>query len=113
MAPLRGSAIDNASSLLFGICRFGADCVAVLWKCNAGAHFAWIVTTHHAVAPAPAPNMTSQVELQPKSAPDALAKIGHVARAARAEAPPKNNRVSQTLNYQVTPLLDRFSIKGY
>ena len=72
-----------------------------------------IVTTHHAVAPAPAPNMNSQVVLQPKSAPDALAQIGHVARAARAEAPPKNNRVSQTLNYQVTPLLDRFSIKGY
>ena len=70
-----------------------------------------IVTTHHAVAPAP--NMTSQVVPQPKSAPDALAKIGRVARAARAEAPPKNNRVSQTLNYQVTPLLDRFSIKGY
>ena len=72
-----------------------------------------IVNTHHAVAPAPAPNMNSQVVLQPKSAPDPLAKIGHVARAARAEAPPKNNRVSQTLNYQVTPLLDRFSIKGY
>ena len=72
-----------------------------------------IVTADHAVAPAPAPNMTSQVVLQPGSAPDALVKIGHVARAARAEAPPKNNRVSQTLNYQVTPLLDRFSIKGY
>ena len=69
------------------------------------------VTTHYAVAPAP--NMTPQVVLQPKSAPDALTKIGHVARAARAEAPPKNNRVSQTLNYQVTPLLDRFSIKDY
>jgi hypothetical protein len=49
-------------------------------------------------------------------------KIGSAARAARAEAPPKNkraeapfknDRVSQTLNYQVTPLLDRFSIKGY
>ena len=70
-----------------------------------------IIATHHAVAPAP--NMTSQVVPQAKSAPDALAKIGHVARAARAEAPPKNYRVSQTLNYQVTPLLDRFSIKGY
>jgi len=66
-------------------------------------------------APAPAPDMTSQTVLatQPKSAPDALARIGSAARAARAEAPPKNNRVSQTLNYQVTPLLDRFSIKGY
>src|SRR5262245_18131382 len=75
-------------------------------------------------APAPAPDMTSQAVLaaQPKSATDALAKIGSAAQAARAEAPPKNkraeasfknNRVSQTLNYQVTPLLDRFSIKGY
>jgi len=74
-------------------------------------------------APAPAPDMTSQAVLaaQPKTAPDALVKIGSAARAARAEAPPKNkraaafknDRVSQTLNYQVTPLLDRFSIKGY
>ena len=68
-----------------------------------------MVTTHHAVAPAPAPNMTSQVVLQPKSAPDALAKIGHVARAARAEAP--NSRV--TRHYEQTSLFDRFSIKGY
>ena len=74
--------------------------------------------------PPPAPDMTTQAVLaaQPKSAPDALAKIGSAARAARAEAPPKNkraeapfknDRVSQTLNYQVAPLLDRFSIKGY
>jgi hypothetical protein len=67
--------------------------------------------------------MMSQAVLaaQPQSAPDALAKIGSATRAARAEAPPKNkragapfkkDRVSQTLN-QVTPLLDRFSIKGY
>ena len=71
-----------------------------------------LVTTHHAVAPA-ATDMAAQVVPPPQSAPDALAKIGHAARAARAEAPRKNNRVSQTLNYQVTPLLDRFSIKGY
>ena len=70
-------------------------------------------------APPPAPDMTSQAVLvaQPKSEPEALDKIKPAARAARAEAPaealPKNNRVSQTLNYQVTPLLDRFSIKGY
>jgi hypothetical protein len=63
-------------------------------------------------APAPVPDMTSQAVLaaQPKSAPDALAKIGS---AARAEAPRKDKVVTQTLNYQVTPLLDRFSIKGY
>src|SRR5262245_50919978 len=65
------------------------------------------VTTHYAVAPAPAPNMTSQDVSQLKSAPDALAKIGHVARAARDEAP--NRRV----NYQQIPFFDRFSIKGY
>jgi hypothetical protein len=59
--------------------------------------------------------MTSQAVLaaQPKSAPDAMAKIGSAARAARAEAPRKDKVVTQTLNYQVTPLLDRFSIKGY
>lgn len=71
-----------------------------------------LVTTHHAVAPAAAPNV-AQIATQPQSAPDALSTIGHAARAARAEAPPKNKRVSQTLNYQVTPLMDRFSIKGY
>jgi hypothetical protein len=54
--------------------------------------------------------MTSQEVSQPKSPPDALAKIGHVARAARAEAP--NRRVTHT-NYQQTPFFDRFSIKGY
>ena len=75
-------------------------------------------------APAPAPDMTSQAVLaaQPKSAPDAVGNIGSMAKASRAEAPSKNKRaaapsknniVSQTLNYQVTPLLDRFSIKGY
>ena len=70
-------------------------------------------------APPPAPDMTSQAVLvaQPKSEPKALDKIKPAARAARAEAraeaPPENNRVSQTLNYQATPLLDRFSIKGY
>jgi hypothetical protein len=100
---------------LFFLAFVGLALIALLFYGNATLEpiSPEIVTTHHAVAPAPAPNMTSQVVLQPKSAPDALAKIGHVARAARAEAPPKNNRVSQTLNYQVTPLLDRFSIKGY
>src|SRR5262249_38866795 len=64
-------------------------------------------------AQAPAPDMTSQAVLaaQPKSAaPDALAKIGHVARAARAEAP--NNRATQHIGYQRNQF-DRFSIKGY
>jgi hypothetical protein len=43
--------------------------------------------------------------------PDALAKIGHVARAARAEVP--NRRATQHTNYQQTPFFDRFSIKRY
>jgi len=66
-------------------------------------------------APAPAPDMTSQAVLaaQPKSVPDALAKIGSVARTARAEAPPKDKRVTQPIHYQQTSLFDRFSIKGY
>jgi hypothetical protein len=67
------------------------------------------VTTHHAVAPAPTPNLTSQVVLQPKPEPDALAKIGHVARTARAEA---NNR-TRSIGYERTSFFDRFSIKGY
>ena len=50
---------------------------------------------------------------QPKSAPDDLEKIGSAARAARAEAPPKDRRVTQPIGYQRTPLFDRFSIKGY
>jgi hypothetical protein len=69
-----------------------------------------IISTHHAVAPAPAPNLTTQVVLQPESPPDALAKIGRVARAARAEA---NNRVSRSIGYERTSFFDRFSIKGY
>ena len=67
------------------------------------------VTTHYAVAPAPAPNLTSQVVLQPKPEPDALTKIGHVARAARAEA---NNR-TRSIGYERTSFFDRFSVKGY
>src|SRR4029450_13434933 len=75
-------------------------------------------------APAPAPDMTSQAVLaaQPKSAPDALAKIESAAREARgevapkkarAEAPPQNQHVTQPNHYQQTPLTDRFSIKGH
>jgi len=67
-----------------------------------------IITTHHAIAPAP--NLTTQVVLQPKSPPDALVKIGHVARAARAEA---NNRVTRSIGYERTSFFERFSIKGY
>jgi hypothetical protein len=66
--------------------------------------------------PAPAPDMLSQAVLsaQPKSAPDALANIKSAARAARAEAPPKNKRVTQPIDYQHQQNLgDRFSIKAY
>jgi hypothetical protein len=70
-----------------------------------------VVTTHHAVAPAPAPNITSQVVLQPKSGPDALARIGPAARSARAEA--RNNRLTRFNGYEQTSVFDRFSIKGY
>ena len=77
----------------------------------------------HTTEPAPAPDMTSQAVLtaQPKLAPEALAKIGSAARAARAEAPPKkaraeappqNQRVTQPIDHQQNQF-DRFSIKGY
>jgi hypothetical protein len=54
---------------------------------------------------------------QPKLEPEVLEKIGPAARAARAEAPPKNNRVTQPTgrrqNHDLTnQLADRFSIKG-
>src|SRR5215510_3965000 len=47
--------------------------------------------------PAPAVDMTSQAVLaaQPKSVSDDLEKIGSAARAARAEAPSKDRRVTQ------------------
>jgi hypothetical protein len=57
--------------------------------------------------------MTSQAVLaaQPKSKPEALDQIDPAARAARAEAPPENNRVTQPIDYQQNRLVDRFSIK--
>ena len=83
-------------------------------------------------APAPAPDMTSQAVLaaQPKSAPEALAKVESAAREARAEAlpkkapiegsakkaraeaPPQNKSVTEPVYHQQNQF-DRFSIKGY
>jgi hypothetical protein len=84
---------------------------------------------------APAPDMTSQAVLaaQPKSAPEAPAKIESAAREARAEAPPKKARVEGSAKkakkalaeappqnksvtepvYHQQNQFDRFSIKGY
>lgn len=65
-------------------------------------------------APAPEPDMTLRAVLdaQPKSEPEALAKIHPKARAARAEAPSENKRDYQQEHYQRNELIDRFSIKG-
>jgi len=68
-------------------------------------------------APAPAPDMTSSaVRAAQPTQPDILDKIGPAARAARAEAPPKNNRVTQLSHRQnhdqKNQLIDRFSIRG-
>jgi hypothetical protein len=69
--------------------------------------------------PAPAPDMTSQAVLdaQPKPEPEALSKIHPEARAARAEAPSRNKRVRQPIDYRQNHYrdnqnFDRFSIKG-
>ena len=67
-------------------------------------------------APAPEPDMTLKVvrDAQPKPDPQDPVKIHPEARAARAEAPPENARVTQPLNYQHRrgQEFDRFSIKG-
>ena len=62
-------------------------------------------------APAPAPDMTlpDVLAAQPKPAAAALPKVGSAARAARAEALPRNNRYAQPAEQN---LFDRFSIKG-
>ena len=69
--------------------------------------------------PAPAPDMTSQAVLdaQPKPEPKAVPKIPPEARAARAEAPPRNLSVRQHIDtqqnhYRQNQWFDRFSIKG-
>jgi hypothetical protein len=62
-------------------------------------------------APAPASDMTSPAVLAAQPASAALPKIGSAARAARAEALPRNNRFSEPNGYQQN-LFDRFSIKG-
>jgi hypothetical protein len=65
-------------------------------------------------APAAAPDMTSQAILaaQPKSELGALEKIKPAARAARAEAPPKNNHITRPAASPQNRLFDRFSIQG-
>ena len=74
-----------------------------------------IVTSQHSVATAPAPDTTPRAVLaaQPHSAPDAGAKIPPAARATRAEAPPRNKRVTRFRGYKQTASFGRFSIKGY
>jgi hypothetical protein len=71
-------------------------------------------------APAPAPDMASRAvrDAQPRREPEALAKIPPKARAARAEATPKDMRVTKPIDYQQNQyqqnqLIDRFSIKGF
>ena len=73
-------------------------------------------------APAPAPDMTLQAvrDAQPKPKPQVSVKIHPEARAARAEAPPQDTRVTQPMNhrspmnhqYPRSQVFDRFSIKG-
>ena len=70
-------------------------------------------------APAPAPDMTSPAvrAAQPNLEPEVLEKIGPAARAARAEAPSKNNRLTQPTGHrqnhdQTNQLVDRFSIRS-
>jgi len=59
--------------------------------------------------PAPLPDTISQAA-QPKPADEIPPKIEPAARAARAEAPPRDRRVTQQMNYQQSHAVDRFSI---
>src|SRR5262249_53267455 len=66
-------------------------------------------------APAPAPDMTSESVLsaQPKAVHDTSPRVSAAARAARAEALPRNTRFTAPAAYpQNSNLFDRFSIKG-
>ena len=125
----------------------GSVLVALLFAADATLNSSPVIVTsqrtglpvpqyHNAIktlttAPAPAPDMTSQAVLdaQPKSVPEALAKIEPAAREARAEAPPnklrievsakaraeaqpQNNSFTQPIDHQQNEF-DRFSIKGY
>ena len=65
-------------------------------------------------APAPAPDMTSKAVRDAQPKPELQDPIRPEARAARAEAPPQDMRVTQPMNYQYrrSQVLDRFSIKG-
>ncbi|MGA8965469.1 MAG: hypothetical protein WB525_13345, partial [Pseudolabrys sp.] len=58
--------------------------------------------------------MTSREVLaaQPKSEREALQKIEPEARAARAEAPPKNDRLTRPTAYPENHSVDRFSIQS-
>jgi len=60
---------------------------------------------------APAPDMSSQAILAAQP-PDALAKVGPAARAARAEAAPKKKHAQQPFDFQQNHFVDRFSAKG-
>ena len=63
--------------------------------------------------PAPAPDMTSPAvrAAQPKSYPDALAKLAPDG-AARAEVPSENNRFSRPMSYRQGRWGDKLSIGG-
>jgi hypothetical protein len=60
-----------------------------------------------------APEVLAKVEPAAKSSREVLAKVGPPVRAARAEAPPKNRRVTRSRGYKQTPSFATFSIKGY
>ena len=76
----------------------------------------WRPDTSQALTTASVSDMTttSQTALaaQPKSELGALEKIKPAARAARAEAPPKNSRITRPAASPQNRLSDRFSIQG-
>jgi hypothetical protein len=69
--------------------------------------------TKPALEPQAAREVPAKVEPGAESSRNAVAKVGSAARAARAEVPPKNKRVTRSRGYKQTPSFPTFSIKGY
>ncbi len=93
----------------------GIGLIALLFGADAlepSSHSDTVQTLATSPAPRARPNLAGGTAAQPKSEPEALKKIEPAARAARAEVPPKNNRITRSIGNRPNGLVDRFSIKG-
>ncbi len=93
----------------------GIGLIALLFSADAlepRSHSDTIQTLAASPAPRARQDLAGGTAAQPKSEPGALKKIGPAARAARAEVPSKNNRVTRSIGNRHNGLVNRLSIKG-